>query len=121
MEFATINLCAHKKSFKKSENRPILSNRAIFFSIQIVRYPQIERYRCLSDSFVNTVPNTDRESDERWASYNQFCKATYFRVLPLFPVVFIALESPSFFLSYFLHISLKFNSTVRYKTFFSTK
>ena len=63
----------------------------------------------------------DRESDEKWESYKQFSKATYFRLLPLFPVVCIALESPSSFLSYFLHISLKFNSTVRYKTFFSTK
>ena len=67
---------------------------------------------------MNTVPKTDRESGEKWASYKQFSKATYFRLLPLFPAVGIALESPPSFLSYFLHISLEFNSTVRYKMFF---
>ena len=67
---------------------------------------------------MNTEPKTDRKSDKKWASYKQFSKATYFRLLPLFPAVGIWLESPSSFLSHFLHISLKCSSTVRYKTFF---
>ena len=62
---------------------------------------------------MNTVPKTDRESDEKRARYKQFCKATYFRVLPLFPVVCIALESPWSFLSYYTFHS---NSTVQSAT-----